>query len=83
MTRAVDEVAFCRDAGYRKPDPRAFELILGRLGVTPGEGLFVGDDPGWDLAGPAGVGMDAVLIDRSGMGGGEAIRSLREVAERL
>jgi len=84
LTRAVDEAVFCEDVGWRKPDPRAFEFVLDKLGAAAGEGLFVGDDPRWDLAGPAGVGMDAVLIDRHGTAGDTgAIQGLTQLLDRL
>ena len=66
LTAAVDAVATCREAGYRKPDRRAFELALSRLGVSAERCLFVGDDPRWDVAGGRDAGMDVALIDRHG-----------------
>jgi len=88
LTEAVDAVAFCRDVGFRKPARQAFELVMKALGVTADRCLFVGDDPRWDIVGPRGVGMEAVLIDRAGSaqgdGGGETrIHSLSELLERL
>jgi putative hydrolase of the HAD superfamily len=74
----VDAAFFCGDCGWRKPAPQIFEYVFGRLGVTAGRCLFVGDDPRWDLAGPQAVGMRAVTIDRSGAGPG-AVVSLVEV----
>jgi len=66
LTAAVDAVTTCREAGYRKPDRRAFELALSRLSVPADRCLFVGDDPRWDVAGGRGAGMDVALIDRHG-----------------
>ena len=63
---AVDAVVFCDDVGWRKPDPRPFQFICRKLDVPPADCLFVGDDPRWDIAGPRGVGMDAILINRTG-----------------
>lgn len=86
LTDAVDKVMFCRDTGYRKPAPHGFELILDGLGVAPERALFVGDDPRWDLAGPRAVGIDALLIDRSGewaAGDEPRIRDLTELFVRL
>ena len=38
------EVVFCSgDEGIAKPDPKAFELTLERLGVKPKEALFIDD----------------------------------------
>lgn len=83
---AVDVLAFCDDVGWRKPDRRAFEHVLGRLGLGPDQCLFVGDDPRWDVEGPARIGMDSVLIDRLGENAsapGDKISSLRELRRFL
>lgn len=61
----VDSVVFCGDVGWRKPAPRIFEHAARQIGVSCSECLFVGDDPEWDIAGSAAVGMRAVLIDRA------------------
>ncbi len=84
LDAAVDAAAFCVEAGYRKPARQAFEHILGLLGLSPEDCLFVGDDPRWDIAGPAGIGMAAVLIDRAGSTGrADAVRDLAGVLSRL
>ena len=82
----VDSVVLDRDVGWRKPSKRIFEFAMEKLGVGPGECLFVGDEPKWDLIGPRAVGMEAILIDRRGtiVGGEEQpIRTLHELALRL
>jgi len=66
LAEVLDEVVFCGDAGYRKPAIQAFDYTTGRLGLEPRDCVFVGDDPRWDVVGPARVGMDAVLIVREG-----------------
>lgn len=82
---AVDAVVFCGDVGWRKPAREAFEFIMRLLAVAPARCLFVGDDPRWDIAGPRGVGMDALLIDRHGEfpdADAPRIRSLHELSGR-
>lgn len=64
LADAVDLIVFCTDCGWRKPARQIFDYTLERLGATPGQCVFVGDDPRWDIAGPHAVGMDALLIDR-------------------
>lgn len=49
------------DAGYLKPDRRIFTRALERLGTTPEETIFIGDNPEADIAGANGMGMRAVL----------------------
>ena len=44
--RDLFEVVFCSgDEGMIKPDPAAFKLMLERLGVEPGEAVFIDDTP--------------------------------------
>ena len=45
------------ELGAAKPDPAPFLAALDWAGCRPDEALFVGDDPGRDIAGAAGVGM--------------------------
>jgi len=83
---AVDAVVFCGDVGWRKPARQPFEFIMRLLDVAPQQCLFVGDDPRWDIAGPRGVGMDALLIDRHGEfpdADAPRTRSLHEVLGRV
>ncbi len=49
--------------GIEKPDPRIFQLACERLGLHPGEALYVGDIYEIDVAGARRAGMRAVLID--------------------
>ncbi|MFW6159042.1 MAG: HAD family hydrolase [Planctomycetota bacterium] len=82
LLAAVHAVVFCRDAGFRKPARQPFDLVLRALGTRPDRSLFVGDDPRWDLAGPRAIGMDAVLVDRTGRNP-DAIHRLDELLDRL
>jgi len=50
--------------GWRKPHPAIFAEALRRLGLSPSEAVFVGDDPDADVAGAKGVGLRAVLVER-------------------
>lgn len=64
LAEHLDATFFCRDAGWRKPARQVFEFVLERLDTRPERCLFVGDDPRWDVAGPAAVGISPVLLDR-------------------
>jgi HAD superfamily hydrolase (TIGR01509 family) len=61
----IDYFPECRlsaaDVGYLKPHPAIFETALANLGVTPGEALFIGDNPEADVEGAQRVGMRGVL----------------------
>ena len=58
----VDVVVFSCLVGMRKPDPRIYQLIAERLGVTPEECLFIGDGGSEELSGALSVGMHPVLF---------------------
>jgi len=66
LVHLMDDIIFCTDIGWRKPAKQIFEYALNRLQETPKHCLFVGDNPEWDFEGPRSIGMDAVLVDRSG-----------------
>ncbi len=52
--------------GFEKPDPRIYGLALSRSGVEAADAAFVGDNPEFDVAPAAALGMTTVLIDRRG-----------------
>ena len=61
-----DATVFSCSVGLRKPDPRIYRLACEELEVEPGEAMFVGDGANDELAGAQHVGMQAVLVHRSG-----------------
>jgi putative hydrolase of the HAD superfamily len=69
--------------GYRKPHRRFFEAVLEASGFAPEEVLYVGDDHDNDVAGARAVGMRAVLLDRAGSSGPDALASLDQLAQKL
>jgi putative hydrolase of the HAD superfamily len=60
----VDAVVYASETGPGKPDARAFEVVLGRLGTQPRETVFVGDDLWRDIAGARRVGLKTIRVDR-------------------
>ena len=54
------------DHGYMKPHPSIFEAALRELGVAAADAMMVGDSLSHDVAGARDLGMQAVLLDRSG-----------------
>lgn len=48
--------------GFRKPDPRLFELALTALGVPARRAVYVGNDPARDVRGAREAGMRTVLV---------------------
>jgi putative hydrolase of the HAD superfamily len=43
----VDVLGYSHEIGVEKPDPRAYLLVCGRLGVRPDEAVFVDDVPAY------------------------------------
>jgi putative hydrolase of the HAD superfamily len=69
-----------------KPVSQAFRILADRLGVEPGEVLFIGDDPVRDIAGATSAGMIACQLLRPGRqrsSGVPVIDSLAEVPQLL
>ena len=63
-----DDLVFSSDVGLWKPQAAIFHLALGRLGLRPGEALFVGDRLIDDVGGAQGAGLLGVLRVAPGEG---------------
>ena len=58
-----EEIVVAGEGGVpAKPDPVPFRLCLERLGIAPGEALYVGDDWQNDVLGSQAVGMHPVWL---------------------
>ena len=77
LAELVDELVLSCEVGAAKPDRAIFDVALDRLGIAPGEALFV-DDQQVYCDGASAVGVRALLIDRSG-GSGD-VATLTELA---
>lgn len=64
LSEAVDVVCTSEGIGVQKPDARAFDALAERLGASPRECLFVGDNPLHDVEGARNAGMRALRIAR-------------------
>ena len=62
----LDAVHISEEEGFRKPAASLFLNAARRLGVAPGEVLFVGDTFEADVEGPQGVGMPCAWLNRKG-----------------
>lgn len=58
-----DFVSDSLSGGFLKPDPRAFDELLGSLGVKPQEVLYIGDSYEKDVLGSSAAGFDCVLVN--------------------
>ncbi len=65
----IDGATSSESAGSCKPDRRIFEVALARAGCAAGQGLFVGDSPVHDVAGPATLGMHTAWLAADGKHG--------------
>ena len=64
LARHFDVIVCSRDLGVRKPNPRIFEHVLGRLGVDPDEAVHVGDSVEADIEGASKAGLTPIWIRR-------------------
>lgn len=78
-----DSVVYSCSCGYRKPDPRIYELSLRELGAAAADAIFVGDGANDELAGAEAVGMRAVQIGDGQPWDGERITTIPEVLDLL
>lgn len=60
----VDDIVYSHEVGLAKPDPAIFALVCQRLGVEPGEVVFV-DDVAANVRAAADSGMQAVLHEQT------------------
>lgn len=58
----LDTCVYSVDVGTCKPDPAMYLTACHRLGVTPGQCLYVGDGGGRELTGALRLGMTAVRL---------------------
>lgn len=61
-----DSLTISCETGAEKPAAQVFARALAAAGVTADQALHVGDSYAEDVVGATGVGMRAVLVDRSG-----------------
>ena len=72
--------------GFFKPQPEAFRFVLSHMGCPPEEALMVGDSYEDDCLAAEEVGMQSLLVDRTGRYahlGDQRIGSLLELPDRL
>jgi HAD superfamily hydrolase (TIGR01509 family) len=65
LSRYLDAAFVSYETGVRKPAPEAYLLPCRRLGIAPGEALFV-DDRGDNCEAARAVGMDAIVFRDAG-----------------
>jgi putative hydrolase of the HAD superfamily len=83
LASRVDLVVPSSAVGLAKPNPRLFRHALERLDVDAAAALHVGDHPLEDVEGAQAAGMEAVLLERGGVGATGVARDLLEVARSI
>jgi HAD superfamily hydrolase (TIGR01493 family) len=58
-----EAVVFSAEDGVHKPDEGIYRRAIATLGVSPGEIVFVGDNPEWDVLPTRAIGMAAIHFD--------------------
>jgi putative hydrolase of the HAD superfamily len=66
LRHLFDAAAFSCAEARSKPDPSFYDVVVGRLGVEPGECLYVADGRSGELAGAARMGMRCVQLVTDG-----------------
>ena len=75
----MDAAVFSSRERLRKPDPRIYLLACDRLGIIPGDCLYVADGENHELAAAAKVGLHSVLLRNSSRDNNrELLREARE-----
>ena len=80
-----NSVFISEEIGFSKPDPRAFEYLLGKKKLRSSECLYVGDSIETDIVGANSANIRAILLDRNNNKAfeGEKISSLMELSNIL
>jgi putative hydrolase of the HAD superfamily len=82
------DLVLCSEVlGALKPDPRPFEELVRRLGLSPGQILYVGNSVSYDIRGAKAAGLRAALVSplrkgRNRTGGADfCFRDYRKLAQ--
>jgi putative hydrolase of the HAD superfamily len=81
LARFFEIIVDSHEEGIEKPDPRLFEIALGRMGSLAGETAYVGDLFHVDIVGAAAAGLKPFLLDPAGLHAGRAVERIRALGE--
>lgn len=66
LSRHFDVIVGSGEEGVLKPDPALFQRALQRLQISPGDAIYVGNDPALDIVPARSLGIHAVHFDPRG-----------------
>ena len=76
-----DLILTSASCGYRKPDPRIFQIALEHFSIQPQQALMVGDTLEADIAGANSLGIFSVWITRRASSGSDPSTALRQAQD--
>lgn len=68
LERRFDHIQIEGEAGFGKPDPRAYLAVMQALASSPEDTWCVGDNLEWEVADPQALGIWSIWVDRAGVG---------------
>ena len=68
LERRFDHIQIEGEAGFGKPDPRAYLAVMQALASSPEDTWCVGDNLEWEVAAPQALGIWSIWVDRAGVG---------------
>lgn len=88
LARHFSAIQIEQVAGVGKPDPRAYHLILARLGLPADQAWMIGDDANWDVIAPKALGLRTVFycedpMTPSPVEADDRVSCLRQIADLL
>jgi len=81
LEQLLDYIQIGEEVGVFKPDPRAYELALGRIDRSASSVVMVGDSLTDDVIAAKAVGLQAIHVSRNGAPG--SISALADVPTAL
>jgi putative hydrolase of the HAD superfamily len=80
IAKYFKEIVISGEVGYGKPDRRAYDLVLSRLGTEQERAWNIGDSLERDVLGAKAIGMRTVWVNRHGASRDETISPDLEVS---
>lgn len=88
MEKLFDGIFIEGEQGVGKPEKQAYENVLNRFQVQPGEACMIGDHYLWEVVAPIRYGLKAIWVNRGDLGikGNEAVKAdfvIQNISELL